>query len=97
MELTILSKTEESLLKRERFKANITFEQKTPSEAEVKQQLAKKVGGEEALIAVKSIQGMFGQRSVAVDAYLYAQKEAFDLFEKKKEKKAKVKKEKPKK
>ena len=93
MELTIVTKTEEPLLKRTHLTAEMQFEKQTPSHPDVASELSKKLGADQSLLAVKTIKGKFGQRIVAIDAYLYQQKEVFDFFEKKKEKKEKKKKE----
>lgn len=92
MELTITQKTEEPLLKRTHLKAEMHYEKQTPSHPDVFSELSKKLGADQSLLAVKTIKGKFGQHIVAIDAYLYQQKEGFDYFEKKREKKAKEKK-----
>ena len=88
MELTIKEKTN-PLLHRKELNGDITFTGTTPSNKQVQEEIAKKLGIQAELVAVKHIFGAFGGTKATFQAHAYDKKEHFDKIEpKKKEKKA---------
>ena len=88
MELTIKEKTN-PLLHRKELNGDITFTGTTPSNKQVQEELARKMGTHAELIAIRHVYGEFGGGKATFEAYAYETKEQFDKIEpKKKEKKA---------
>ncbi len=88
MELNIKEKTN-PLLHRKELTGDITFTGTTPSNKQVQEEIAKKLGIQTELVAIRHIYGAFGGGKAAFEAYAYDTKEQFDKIEpKKKEKKA---------
>jgi len=71
MELKVLNKKEEPLLSRIRVESEIIFEKATPSEQEVKSNLAKTLGKDEKLLDVKGIYTQYGLKKAKVLCYAY--------------------------
>ena len=71
MELTIISKNEQSELKRTFGKASILYEGPVPSRKEVVAELSKKASVESDLIIVEKIATSFGKTKAVVTFYLY--------------------------
>ena len=63
-------------------------EGKTPSYAELKVGIAKKLKSDEGLVVVKRVNGQFGKTEVLVDAFVYDSQDALKKFEKEKKKAA---------
>ena len=91
MELKVMQKKEEPLLSRVRIESQIVFDKVTPSNAEVKSNLAKILGKDEKLIDIKSIYNEYGQKKAKVIGYAYENEDVFKKI--KVETKAKGKKE----
>jgi len=88
MELTIKEKTN-PLLHRKELTGEITFAGATPSNKQLQEELAKKLGVQAELVAIKHIFGAFGGLKATFEVHVYDTKEQFDKIEpKKKEKKA---------
>ncbi len=88
MELTIKEKTN-PLLHRKELTGDIAFTGATPSNKQLQEELAKKLGVQTELVAIKHIIGAFGGTKATFEAHVYETKEHFDKIEpKKKEKKA---------
>lgn len=81
MELKIIKKKEEPLLSRTMVEAEITFEKTTPSGAEVKSRLAKDLGKDEKLIAVKGIHTYLGSKKAKNLSYAYEDEESLKRIE----------------
>lgn len=89
MELNITQKKENKVLQRNEITGEISFTGPTPSNAQLQEELAKKLGTQKETIAIKHIYGKFGQGTATVHALAYNSKEQHDKIEpKKKEKKA---------
>jgi len=87
MELTIKEKTN-PLLHRKELTGDITFTGATPSNKQVQEELARKMGTQAELIAIRHVYGEFGGGKATFEAYAYETKEQYDKIEpKKKEKK----------
>ena len=96
MELKILQKKEEPLLSRMRIESQIIFEKVTPSNAEVKSDLAKILGKDEKLVEIKGIYNEYGQKKARVVGYAYENEDVLKkLAVDKKAKKEKKEPEKP--
>ena len=93
MELKVMQKKEEPLLSRVRIESQVVFDKVTPSNAEVKSNLAKILGKDEKLIDIKGIYNEYGQKKAKVISYTYDNEEAIKKI--KVETKAKGKKEEP--
>jgi len=88
MQIEIKTKKENPLLKRQELEGIIAFEGATPSLQNLKDELAKKLGVQTEVVAVRHIFGDFGGVKADFDAVVYPTKEQFDKIEpKKKEKK----------
>ena len=59
------------MLSRVRIESQVVFEKVTPSNAEVKSNLAKILGKDEKLIDIKSIYNEYGQKKAKVISYAY--------------------------
>ena len=88
MSVKIIQKKENPLLSRTEISAEIYFEKATPSNNDVKKQLAAELKVEENRIAIKNIYTAFGFSSAKVKAYTYDSEDSLKKIEpKKKEKK----------
>ena len=83
MELTIKEKTN-PLLHRKELTGDITFTGATPSNKQVQEELARKMGTQAELIAIRHVYGEFGGGKATFEAYAYETKEQFDKIEPKK-------------
>ena len=88
MQLKILDKKEEELLSRAVVKAHIIFDKATPSNQEIKKQIASESKADEALVVVKNVYTEYGKSEADVNAYIYKSKEAMQKIEPKPKKKA---------
>ena len=97
MSLKIISQKQEPLLSRTNVKAELTFEQATPSTADVAKQIASAVKKDEKLVVVRKINTHYGSRQADVDAVVYDSEKAKEQVETKpkKQKEAAEKKEAP--
>ncbi len=90
MNLEIIDKKQNPVLSRIEIKATIGFEKATPSNDEVKKEIASKLKADEKLVVIKGIYTDFGITKADVNAYVYKTKKDLDKIEpKKKEKKEK--------
>ncbi len=93
MQLKILDKKEQELLSRTAIKAHIIFDKATPSNEEIKKQIASGLKADENLVAVKNIYTEYGKSEADVNAYVYKSAEEMQKIEPKpKEKKPKAEK-----
>lgn len=81
MQLEIKSKNQEPLLNRTTVLAEAVFDKQTPSNAEVKKEIGKKLSTDESLIVIKKINGFFGEKKAIIEAYLYNDKASLDKIE----------------
>jgi ribosomal protein S24E len=85
MELEIKNKKENPVLQRQEITGEIKFTgAATPSNNQVHEELAKKLGIQSELVAIRHIYGSFGSGKAAFEAVAYATKEQFDKIEPKK-------------
>ena len=89
MELKIISRKEYPLLSRTGVEAEATFDKATPSESEVKSQLANALGKDGKLLVVRSIRTIYGSKKAGILAYAYENEEALKTIEKEKNKSGK--------
>lgn len=88
MEIEIKTKKENPLLQRNDIHGTISFTGATPSNKQLQEELAKKLGVQPELVAIRGIYGKFGTEKAAFEAVAYATKEQFDKIEPKKKEKA---------
>ena len=81
MTFKIISQENEPLLSRIHVKAELIFEHATPSNAEVKKQIASSMKKDESLVVIKKIATHFGEKMADVDAVVYENKEAKESIE----------------
>ena len=81
MAFKIVAQEEEPLLSRIRVKAELIFENATPSNAEVAKQIASSLKKDESLVVVKKIATHYGEKQADVDAVVYENKEAKESIE----------------
>jgi len=86
MEVNIKQQFEKPLLRREEYILGVK-QAITPSYAELKAEIAKKLNKPESLIVIKKVDQQFGSQGAAVHIYLYENEEAMKKFEKGKEEK----------
>lgn len=93
IEIDIKNKKYNPLLKRNEIEALVSFDGATPSEANLKAELAKTFGAPEELIVIKGIYTKYGQTKADLRANIYDTLEMFQKIEPKpkpkKEKQAK--------
>src|SRR5271170_55410 len=78
MEIKIISNDENKLLGRKEIKASAVSLDKTPTRAEVKEELCKKLSLDPALVEIREIKQHYGLRVSDVIAYSYSSKEIMD-------------------
>ncbi len=89
MELEIKNKKENPVLQRQEITGEIKFTgAATPSNKQLQEELAKKLGVQQELVIIRHIYGSFGSGKAAFEAVAYATKEQFDKIEPKKKVKA---------
>lgn len=71
MNIKILEEKDNAILKRKELLLEVDSLDKTPSNEEVKKELAKKFNTKENLVAVKQINQIFGKRTCKVKANIY--------------------------
>jgi len=81
MTFKIISQENEPLLSRIHVKAELIFEHATPSNAEVKKQIASSMKKDESLVVIKKIATHYGEKMADVDAVVYENKEAKESIE----------------
>ena len=79
MEITINDKKENKLLKREDIKAEVLFDEATPSRKDIKKDLIKKIKADPDMVVIKKIRNLFGEKKILITAAVYKDKKAFDL------------------
>jgi len=90
MEIKIEKQEHKPLVERDEVVVNIKSET-TPSNAQVKEEIAKKLNKTQELVIVKKINQKFGEHKASALAYVYKSQEALTKFEpKKKEKREKT-------
>lgn len=82
MEITITSEKEEPLLKRKAVKAELSEYGPTPSKAALKEELAKKLKTDVALIDITHVKHSFGGGKVTLTCYAYKDAKMSDLLSK---------------
>ena len=81
MDLKIINKKQDPLLSRTKVEAEIVFEKATPSREEIKSKLAKDLGKDEKLIAVKGIYTDYGLKKARNVSYVYENEESLKRIE----------------
>ena len=84
MKVEIDSKHHNKLLNRTEVKGRLTFDQATPTNAQLKEALAKEMKKEADLVIIKSIYTEYGKRSAEFFALVYDSLEAKTKIEKQK-------------
>ena len=98
MEVTILKEKDEPLLQRKKILAEVSDFAATPSRAELKDAVAKKVKGDAALLFIGKIRQDYGNRKAEIECFAYKDAKMAELLTKdglKKRKAAKKAKEAP--
>jgi ribosomal protein S24E len=81
MNIDILSKKPEVLLKRNYFEAKLVFEGKTPSRLDIVKDLSHKLGSKSELTAVRKIMTDYGSERAIVSGYYYDDEATFSKLE----------------
>ncbi|MBT5021667.1 hypothetical protein HOK51_05040 [Candidatus Woesearchaeota archaeon] len=81
MDLKILKERDTPLLSRKRITAMIDFKGSTPSRAEIRASISKKLGSEKELTIIKHIYPRFGSSKAKVIAHIYSEKEEMNSVE----------------
>ena len=76
MNITIQTKTENSLLNRVEVKGRVTFEGVTPSNVQVTEAVAKAMKAETNLVVMRHIYTRFGHQDADIEAVVYTTSEA---------------------
>ena len=85
MDIEIKNKKENPVLQRQEITGEIKFTgAATPSNKQLQEELAKKLGVQQELVAIRHIYGSFGTGKAQFEAVSYATKEQFDKIEPKK-------------
>jgi small subunit ribosomal protein S24e len=71
MDIEILKKEPEPLMKRTLFQAKMVFEGKTPSRIDIKKDLCHKLGSKEAMTIVRKITTDYGTERALLNGYYY--------------------------
>ncbi|MEA3429789.1 MAG: hypothetical protein U9R08_00800 [Nanoarchaeota archaeon] len=90
MDLTIKKKIESPLLSRTRVTAEASYKGSTPSEDQIKDSLASKLGTDKSLVCIRHIYTKFGEQLSKVIAHVYENKKDLDLYEVKTKKQRKA-------
>ncbi len=89
MDIEIKTEKQNPFLERKEIRGELKFTGATPSNKQLKEELAKKIAIEEDRIVVKHIYGRFGNEKAKFEAYAYSTKEKLEKTEpRKKEQKA---------
>src|SRR3989338_1456729 len=88
MELSINEKKDNGLLSRTEICGTLSFQNATPSNADVAKNLASKLAADEKLVVVKKIKTKFGAKSADLCAYVYKDASALKRIEPKPGKKS---------
>jgi ribosomal protein S24E len=84
MEIEVKNKKENQVLQRNEINGAISFTGATPSNQQLRDELAKKLGVQAEVVAIRHIYGAFGAGNAKFEAVAYATKEQFDKIEPKK-------------
>lgn len=91
MELKILKKKEFPLLNKERVNVDVSYpNEATPKKDDIKTSVVSLLGVDSSLVHVKHIYPRFGERKAKAIVNVYKDVESLNVFDKKKEKKAKA-------
>ena len=71
MNIEVLGKNHEPLMHRTSFKANVTFEGKTPSRLDIMKDLCAKLSSKENLTIIKRIDTEYGAEKALVSGFVY--------------------------
>lgn len=96
MEVEINKETEKPLLERKEVEAMVLFNTATPSRAELKKELSKRLKTEESLVAIKKISTAYGGGKAKVLVHVYKDPKQLLLLERKERPKEAKKEEAPK-
>ena len=80
MKCKITEKKENVLLKRTEVSGTLTFDAVTPSNADIKKELANQCKAKEENIVMRNIKSKFGEASGTFEAYVYDSQEALKRF-----------------
>ena len=81
MELKLLEKKEAPLLSRTEVKAELTFENATPSNEQVRDKIASLMSVNNSLVVIKNIYTKFGARKASVNALVYSDENTLKRIE----------------
>jgi len=87
MQLKLIEERESNLLGRKELELEAKFDKSTPSNQEIKKEIASKLKIKEDLIAIKNIRQMFGIKKARIIVHVYNEENQFKKLEVKKEKK----------
>jgi small subunit ribosomal protein S24e len=81
MDIEILEKKHEPLMKRTQFTAKVVFEGKTPSRMDVKKPLCQKLQSKEEQTVIRKITTDYGSERALFEGYFYEDDKAMDKLE----------------
>lgn len=81
MDLKIIEKNGQPLLKRTAVKGLVGFEASTPSRSELRKKVAEALKADEANVAIGSIRTAFGEKKAAFAANIYSSPQDLDKYE----------------
>ena len=81
MDLKIIEKKEQPLLKRTSVKGLVGFETSTPSRPELRKKVSEALKADEAKVALSSIRTVFGEKKAAFVANIYDSPQDLDRYE----------------
>ncbi len=91
MELKITNDYENKLLGRREIRAYAVYSDKTPTKAEVKEEVCKKLSMDPDLVEIREIKQQYGLMASDITAYSYSSREIMDKLFKKRGKKGATK------
>ena len=80
MKCTIEQKTENNLLKRLEINGKLIFDKATPSNTDLKKELAGQLKSKEENVLVRNINTAFGESTATFSAYIYESPEALNTY-----------------
>jgi len=83
MDVDIINKKPETLLKRTSFQAKMIFEGKTPSRTDLKKLLCSKLGSKDALTVISKILNDYGSERAIINGYVYDDEDSMKDLESK--------------
>lgn len=81
MDIAIASEKDNKLMDRKEMDVRLAYKGPTPPKKEIREAIGRKFGINPELISIRKIKNEFGRSQVHVDAFAYANKEAYSRYE----------------